>query len=139
MEIPFVELWNGPVIQNLYVCLSGFFFCIAENDDFLGLDYPYITTLLPNNTIEIHSVETQAIVQVVPALPSSPSTSPTPQGRLSQRLRLSASSGGYLVPSTQRSDKMKMMSVPLVRPAQPVESEVARESNMEEAQPYSLE
>lgn len=102
-----------------------------------GLDYPYIATLLPNNMIEIHSVETQAIVQVVPAFPSSPSTSPALRGPMVQQLHLAASLSGYLVPSTQRSDKMRMTSVPLVRPG--IEVEPAGESNTENVQPYNLE
>jgi hypothetical protein len=81
-------------------------------DDLLGLDYPYITSLLPNNTIEIHSVETQAIVQVISAPPSS---LPSEQRPASQRLHLTACLGGYLVPSTQRSDKMRTTPVRLVR------------------------
>ncbi|KII87649.1 hypothetical protein PLICRDRAFT_92587 [Plicaturopsis crispa FD-325 SS-3] len=67
------------------------------------LDYPYITTLLPNNTIEIHSIETQAIAQVISA-PSLPS-----------RLALSASPNGYFVPSQQRSEKMRLTPVRLLR------------------------
>jgi len=78
------------------------------------LDYPYITTLLPNNTIEIHSIETQTIVQVIPAPPivsprSSPGLSP------STRLSLATSLSGYLVPSTHRSDKMRTIPVRLLR------------------------
>lgn len=79
-----------------------------------GLDYPYITTLLPNNTIEIHSVETQAIVQVISAPPSSPS-SPSFPGRPAERSQLATCLGGYLVPSTQRSDKMRTIPVRLLR------------------------
>ncbi|KAF8813154.1 hypothetical protein BYT27DRAFT_7271330 [Phlegmacium glaucopus] len=99
------------------------------------LDYPYITSLLPNNTIEIHSVETQAIVQVIGAPPLSPATSPkttspvrrtTAHSRASstvsggnvdssERMNLVASIGGYLVPSTQRSDKMRTVPVKLLR------------------------
>jgi hypothetical protein len=103
-----------------------------------GLDFPYITTLLPNNTIEIHSVETQAIVQVIPASPPSPSGSPTPRSQLGS-LRLAASLNGYLVPSTERSDKMRMTSIPLVRPATGVKLEMDRDSNLAEVQPYDLE
>uniref|UniRef100_A0A8H8CKT2 CNH domain-containing protein n=1 Tax=Psilocybe cubensis TaxID=181762 RepID=A0A8H8CKT2_PSICU len=97
------------------------------------LDYPYITSLLPNNTIEIHSVDTQAIVQVVgapePSVSSSPS-SPNQPGMhrrssstsskgggvdLQKRLSLISSISGYLVPSTQRSDKMRTVPVKLLR------------------------
>ncbi|PPQ65334.1 hypothetical protein CVT26_000049 [Gymnopilus dilepis] len=96
------------------------------------LDYPYITSLLPNNTIEIHSIESQMIVQVIPA--PTPSTSPTPSsppgsaghrrsGSTSsrggdidlRRLGLVSSIGGYMVPSTQRSEKMSKVPVKLIR------------------------
>ncbi|KAL0569017.1 hypothetical protein V5O48_012952 [Marasmius crinis-equi] len=69
-------------------------------------DFPYITTLLPNNTIEIHNAETQAIVQVVSApVEDSPG----------ERNTLAASVAGYLVPSTQRSAKMRPVAVSLFR------------------------
>jgi len=96
------------------------------------LDYPYITSLLPNNTIEIHSVVTQSIVQVIGAPPLSPTTSPKatlPASKhsrsssavssgdvdSSERVNLVASIGGYLVPSTQRLDKLRTVSVKLIR------------------------
>ena len=102
---------------------------------FVGPDYPYITSLLPNNTIEIHSVETQAIVQVIGAPPVSPATPATATDSVkkttahsrsssaatgtgvasSERLNLVATIGGYLVPSTQRSDKMQAVPVKLLR------------------------
>ncbi|KAJ8082934.1 hypothetical protein PM082_008792 [Marasmius tenuissimus] len=76
-------------------------------------DYPYITTLLPNNTIEIHNVETQNIVQVV----SAPA-----EDVPGERDLLAASTAGYLVPSTQRSAKMRTVAVPLLRGEHPVAS-----------------
>ncbi|EGO03990.1 hypothetical protein SERLA73DRAFT_69789 [Serpula lacrymans var. lacrymans S7.3] len=79
------------------------------------LDYPYIATLLVNGTIEIHSVETQELVQVVPAPSSSPSLSPSVEGSLAQRLSLVACLNGYMVPSPQRSNKMRLKRVSLVR------------------------
>jgi vacuolar protein sorting-associated protein 3 len=76
----------------------------------VGLDYPYIATLLPNGTIEIHSVETQSIVQVIPP----PSSTISPEN-LTGRLRLASCLNGYFVPSSQKTDKMRMTSVPLMR------------------------
>ena len=97
----------------------------------LGLDYPYVVSLLPNNTIEIHSVETQDIVQVIgaPASPASPpksvrkntthsrSSSTVTSGDLdsSERVNLVASIGGHLIPSTQRLDKLRTVPVRLLR------------------------
>ncbi|TFK48940.1 hypothetical protein OE88DRAFT_1663216 [Heliocybe sulcata] len=84
----------------------------------LCIDYPYITTLLPNGSIEIHSIETQAIVQVIPAEP----TTPTPSPRLATfpvefaiRKNLVACANRYFVPSTKRSEKMKTTRVRLLR------------------------
>jgi len=95
------------------------------------LDYPYVITLLPNNTIEIHSVETQEIVQVIGAPPLSPATSPshvrknsahsrtsstvTSNLDSSERVKLIASIGGHLIPSTQRLDKLRTVPVRLLR------------------------
>ncbi|KAF8649627.1 hypothetical protein AX16_005716 [Volvariella volvacea WC 439] len=83
--------------------------------DAVCLDYPYIAALLPNSTIEIHSIETLSIVQVI----SAPFTFNTPASdqdqELQKRLNLVAALGGYLVPSSQRSDKMRMTKVPLLR------------------------
>ncbi|KAJ7634720.1 hypothetical protein FB45DRAFT_790024 [Roridomyces roridus] len=69
------------------------------------LDYPYIAALLPNKTVEIHSVESQAIVQVLSA----------PNDEAEPRLSLQAALHGYLVPSTQRSEKMRKVPVNLLR------------------------
>lgn len=81
----------------------------------IGLDYPYVTTLLPNDTIEIHSIETQSIIQVISAPPTSRPTSPFGRGKSSDRASLAASLSGYMVPSAQRSDKMRKTPVPLLR------------------------
>lgn len=77
------------------------------------LDYPYVTSLLPNETIEVHSVETQSIVQVVP---------PPAAANSRARLGLVASLQGYLVPSTNSSGKMRRVKVGLVRKSVEVET-----------------
>ncbi|KAJ7461830.1 hypothetical protein B0H11DRAFT_1816523 [Mycena galericulata] len=69
------------------------------------LDYPYVAALLPNRTIEIHSIESQAIVQVLPAAIDAAE----PRGALLAAL------SGYLVPSTQKSEKMRKTPVKLLR------------------------
>ncbi|OSD05086.1 hypothetical protein PYCCODRAFT_1385627 [Trametes coccinea BRFM310] len=73
----------------------------------VSLDYPYITTLLPNNTIEIHSVETQAIVQVIPAPPEG--------SKQDDRKALIACLNGFFIPSTQRREKLRPTPVRLMR------------------------
>lgn len=79
------------------------------------LDYPYITALLPNDTIEIHNLESQSIVQVISTSTTSPPTTPSGRGKLTSRLTLATCLNGYMVPSTEQSDKMRMTSVPLLR------------------------
>lgn len=124
---------NGLVIQKQFVRVL--FSTVPTALMFLaGLDYPYILSLLPNNTIEAHSVETQVIAQVIgapvtsppPSKPSSPvkpsmhqrsasSTSRDVSIGSSRRVNLMSSIGGYLVPSTQRSEKMRTVPVKLLR------------------------
>ncbi|KAI5122616.1 hypothetical protein M0805_008706 [Coniferiporia weirii] len=65
------------------------------------VDYPYVAALLSNRTIEIHSIETQAIVQVIPA--------PT----ASEPFALLPSHAGYFVPTTQKTSKLKLVTVRL--------------------------
>ncbi|RDB27975.1 Transforming growth factor-beta receptor-associated protein 1 [Hypsizygus marmoreus] len=88
------------------------------------LDYPYVTTLLPNDTIEVHSIETQSIVQVISAPASSSPSTPTTEENSNprSRLKLVSSLGGYLVPSTQRSDKMRTVPVRLLRGSEAIPS-----------------
>jgi len=84
-----------------------------DHPESVCLDYPYIAALLPNETVEIHNIDTQEIVQVIGA----PSNL-TPQDRnqiLRFRHGLISSLNGYLVPSTQKSEKMKMQQVKLLR------------------------
>ncbi|KAH8829434.1 hypothetical protein DL96DRAFT_1598096 [Flagelloscypha sp. PMI_526] len=72
----------------------------------LSLDYPYIIALLPNQTVEIHNLEQdQAIAQVIPA----------PSNAGEQRHALASAFHGFLVPSHEKSSKMALRKVPLVR------------------------
>jgi len=107
------------------------------------IDHPHITTLLPNGSIEIHSVDAQVLIQAIPAPPSlglipssplpsanpaSPSPSPAPRSALGpppsaslalnflpQRLSMVASVGGYQVPSLQRTECMRKVPYKLLR------------------------
>jgi len=131
--------WTGATTLGLFITADGDpvrgTLGWPSHPKSICLDYPYITSLLPNNTIEIHSVETQAIVQVIGAPPLSLPTSPKATSPVrktsahsrsssmitsgsdvdSDRMDLVASIGGYLVPSTQRSDKMQTVPVKLLR------------------------
>ncbi|KZT07023.1 uncharacterized protein LAESUDRAFT_812372 [Laetiporus sulphureus 93-53] len=82
------------------------------------LDYPYTTALLPSDTIEIHNIETLTIVQVVPAPPASPIPTPGAQEAADRNI-LVACMRGFLVPSTQRLDKLRRTPVRLVRKREP--------------------
>ncbi|KAG6834490.1 hypothetical protein H0H93_009343, partial [Arthromyces matolae] len=84
----------------------------GSHPESLCLDYPYITALLPNGSIEIHSIETQSVVQVI-AADDTPTNPQNPQQQ--SRATLVSSLNGYLVPSTQRSEKMRTTRVQLLR------------------------
>ena len=86
-----------------------------------GFDDPYVMTLLPNHTVEVHHVDTQAITQVIPA-PTSSSDAPT---------ALISCVGGFFVPSMQRTEKLRMTSIKLVRS----EAVSAAEKPREEPEP----
>lgn len=69
------------------------------------LDYPNVTALLPDGSIEIHDVETQLLVQVIP---------PPENGKLpGERVGVVSSTGGYLVPSQEQIDKLRKTKVRL--------------------------
>lgn len=72
------------------------------------MDHPNVTALLGNGTIEVHDIETQSIVQVIP---------PPPENELEQgrRIGLVSSIGGYVVPSQEHGDKLRKMKVRLRR------------------------
>lgn len=105
-----MERLNGLAIQAPFVRTpyrdqnSGYQFIFSP-----GQDLPFITALLPNDTIEIHNIETQEVVQIIPAPAQTPGTVST------ERLNLTTSLHGYLVPSTQRLEKMRPKAVPLLR------------------------
>ena len=104
----------------------------SRTDAETGFDYPYITALLPNDTIEIHSLETQTIMQVVPAPAISPPTSPSEHGQFANKSNLIACLNGYMVPSIERSNKMRLKSVPLFRHSDTATDIVERGSNSHE-------
>ncbi|KAI6168302.1 hypothetical protein EDD17DRAFT_1466369 [Pisolithus thermaeus] len=78
------------------------------------LDYPNVTALLPDGSIEIHDVETQSIVQVIP-----PPENEQPPG---ERVGVVSSTGGYLVPSQEQSDKLQKTKVRLTVHSESVKS-----------------
>lgn len=82
-------------------------------------------TLLPDGTIQIHSIETQTLTQIIQA-PQTTSELLLPE----DRRKLAWSPAGFLVPSSQRFNKLRPSPVKLVRsvarvpaPPEPMEGE----------------
>jgi len=101
------------------------------------LDYPYITTLMQTGAVEIHNVETQIIAQVVPA----PDPGSQDASVNMSRMGLKACLGGYMVPTSQRTDKMRLKSVRLIRhpPEKPSDPSPEPEPESEEVEGYAVE
>lgn len=78
------------------------------------LDHPNVTALLANGSIEVHEIETQSIVQVIPPPPENEPE----QGR---RVGIVSSVGGYVVPSQEYGNKLRKMKVRLRRGPDPVD------------------
>jgi len=88
------------------ICMSNNPWRPRYPNSFAGLDWPYVVALLPDNSIEVHSAETQTIIQRVPA------SEEVNERRLGL---LHAVAGGYLVPSSESSTKLAKTSVKLLR------------------------
>jgi hypothetical protein len=71
--------------------------------------------LLPDQTIQVHNVESQEIAQEVPA-PPLPSPNETSLATLlgAERRALAMSLNGFLVPSQRQSEKLKLKKVSLL-------------------------
>ena len=65
-------------------------------------------TLMQDDSVEIHSIETQALVQVIPP------TTPTPY-----RTMLGASSHGFNILPSSKSKRLRRVAVPLLRVTNP--------------------
>ncbi|EKM50146.1 uncharacterized protein PHACADRAFT_178770 [Phanerochaete carnosa HHB-10118-sp] len=79
----------------------------------VAFDDPHITTLLSDGTVEIHNIETQALVQTVP--PSSSALTPAVPIP-TDRTALLACSADFVVPSTERQTKLRPTPVKLRPP-----------------------
>ncbi|EJD51168.1 hypothetical protein AURDEDRAFT_57070, partial [Auricularia subglabra TFB-10046 SS5] len=74
------------------------------------VDYPYIVSLLPNRTIEVHNLNNLEIVQVInPPVPSPVFLDP----------RALAGSAGFSVPSSHRIEKLSPTPLLIVPPLSP--------------------
>ena len=80
-----------------------------------GFDSPYVTALLPDQTIQVHNIESQELTQVVPA-PPLPSPEETSLSALlgAERRALAMSVNGFFVPSQQQPEKLRLKKVNLL-------------------------
>ncbi|KAH7098333.1 hypothetical protein BKA62DRAFT_713277 [Auriculariales sp. MPI-PUGE-AT-0066] len=73
--------------------------------DFICVDSPYVAALMPNRSIEVHSLETLAVVQVIP---------PTEGASVFLEPRIIFGSPHFLAPSSQRIEKLGIVSLPII-------------------------
>jgi hypothetical protein len=129
----FINLNGDPVRGTLQwpshplsVCSSSLSPHVFVAEHVTALEYPYVTALLQDQTIVVHNVESQEVVQTVPA-PPLPSPSETSLMALlgAERRALAMSSNGFFVPTQQQSDKLTLKKVNLLsRNAKPGGREV---------------
>ncbi|KAH8073389.1 CNH domain-containing protein [Cristinia sonorae] len=109
--------WTGQATMGVFITGDGdpVRGTLEWNDypESITLDYPFVTAVLPNQTVEIHNIETQVLVQTIPA-PSHPISS-TADAVPTERMKLTWSAGGFMVPSSQLASKLKKVPVGLVR------------------------
>ena len=99
-----VEQWNGPATHYPSVSIPVSYGRTMSNILNVGVDYPYITTLLPDNSILIHNLDGQTLVQTIPAGPAE-----------EHKRKFVRTFNGFLVPSLQESKKLQKVAVPLRR------------------------
>jgi len=91
-----------------------------------GMEYPYVTALLQDQTILVHNVESQEVVQEIPPDPLPVSNEASLAAILgAERRALAMSSDGFLVPSEGQPEKLRLRPVNLLsRDAKPGGREV---------------
>jgi len=109
------------------------------------LDYPYVTTLLPDQAVQVHDIESQEIAQVLPPPPPPSLNVASPSASLGvERRALATSPSGFLVPLQQRPEKLMLKKVNLLsRNAKPggreeEQLEVTGDTEDEVVEPYDL-
>jgi len=109
------------------------------------LDYPYVTALLPDQSIQVHDIESQELSQVLPPPPPPSLNATSPSALLSaERRALATSSTGFLVPLQHRPEKLVLKKINLLsRTAKPggrevVPAEVTEDAEDEGVEPYDL-
>lgn len=107
-----LEWSSHPISISTYFVLLCICTMIVKQTFATAFDAPYVTTLLPDGTIEIHSIETQALVQSIPA----PTSTPTPSISIpTDRTSILTCSAGFFVPSSERESKLRPTPVKLIR------------------------
>ncbi|KAI0287482.1 hypothetical protein BC826DRAFT_1044091, partial [Russula brevipes] len=97
---------------RIYQCQRGPTLQWPNHPLSIGLEYPYVMALLPDQTIQVHNVESQEIAQEVPA-PPLPSPNETSLGA-ERRRALAMGLNGFLVLSQRQSEKLKLKRVGLL-------------------------
>ncbi|KAH9074328.1 hypothetical protein EDB83DRAFT_2312651 [Lactarius deliciosus] len=89
-------------------------------------EHPHVTALLPDQTIQVHDIESQEIAQVLPPPPLPSLNEASPSALLgAERRALATSSNGFLVPLQQRPERLMLKKVNLLsRNAKPGGREV---------------
>lgn len=82
--------------------------------------------LMPDDSIEIHSIETQAVVQSIPPLPQHRNL---PDSVVLDRVALLASLTGFSVPSAQHAAKLRAVPVKLLRSTRLPDGETSKVGN----------
>ncbi|KAH7878687.1 uncharacterized protein C8R40DRAFT_1167411 [Lentinula edodes] len=113
-----VVSWTGQSSMGIFLTGSGDpvrgTLTWTQHPTSICLDLPHATAILPDGTIEIHNIDSQNLVQVIP---------PPPNDGPVDRTRLVSSLLGYIVPSDQYLTKMSKVPVKLDRrPASELES-----------------
>ncbi|KAJ4490232.1 hypothetical protein J3R30DRAFT_49846 [Lentinula aciculospora] len=116
-----VVSWTGSNSMGIFLTGSGDpvrgTLAWAQHPTSISLDLPHVTAILPDGTLEIHNIDSQSLVQVIPP--------PSDDGPV-DRTCLVSSRLGYIVPSNQRSTKMHKVPVNLGRsPASKSELEIS--------------
>jgi hypothetical protein len=141
MGTPYAALCSGPVTHSPSVRSV-----ISLSAPFLwpncapGFDNPHVTTLLPDQTVHVHDIESQEIAQVVPPPPPPSLNVTSPSAILgAERRTLATSPSGFLVPLQQRPEKLVLKKVNLLsRDAKPGGREEGVTDEEEEVEPYDL-
>ncbi|KAF5389636.1 hypothetical protein D9757_004156 [Collybiopsis confluens] len=102
--------WTGQSSLGIFLSTSGDpvrgTVTWAQHPISICLDLPQVIAILPNGSVEIHNIDTQSLVQVIPP--------PSGNGPM-DRVRLVSALSGYVVPSTQGASQIQKVPIKLRR------------------------